>query len=234
MCGRFSLTSPPQRLDDHFRVAHVPEMRRRYNIAPAQEVAVLRFRPQEGRGWAVMRWGLVPSWSRQVGKGSGLINARAETVSEKPSFRESFASRRCLIPADGFYEWRRRGGGKQPWRIARADDGPFAFAGLWDRLSDPAGAAVESCAIITTVANALMRPIHERMPVILDPDDYALWLGEEGEGGARVLSLLGPRDDPAMIAYPVSARVNNPANDDDACIARLGEARGRDGGPAAS
>jgi len=224
MCGRYSLTSPPEALRRLFKTTGpLPNLQPRYNIAPTQAAAVVRTTSgSPGRELALLRWGLVPSWSKGPDHRYSMINARAETVARKPAFRAAFEARRCLIPADGFYEWRRsgrNGGGREPYRICLADEAAFAFAGLWECWIGPDGAALESCAVITCDANALVAPIHDRMPVILDPADHAAWLGEGGASAADARALLRPFPAEAMRAYPVSTRVNSPRNDDARCFA---------------
>ncbi len=198
-------------------------LRPRYNIAPSQDVAVARAAP-DGRTLAMLRWGLIPAWARDSAIGHKLINARSETAAEKPSFRSAFRHRRCLIPADGFYEWQRRGGTRQPWLFGLRDGAPLVFAGLWERWTVPEGAAltrslaerspgnaVETCTILTTAANETAAPVHGRMPVILPPDAWDPWLaGEEVP--------LGPYPAGDMTAHPVSTHVNRPANDDPRCV----------------
>jgi putative SOS response-associated peptidase YedK len=164
-----------------------------------------------------MRWGLIPSWAKDPGIGTQLINARAETVATKPAFRAAFRERRCLILTDGFYEWQSQGGRKRPWCIRMRDRRPFAFAGLWERWTDPEGRAIESCTIITTTPNDLVRRFHHRMPVILAPQAYDLWLDVGIREVDRLLPLLVSYPPDEMIAYPVSPLVNNPANDSPAC-----------------
>lgn len=189
----------------------------RYNIAPTQPVPVVRQKPREGaREILFMRWGLIPSWATDATIGNRTINARSETVETTPSFREPFRSRRCLIPADGFYEWKRNGKTKQPFCFEVADGQLFAFAGLWDRWTDPQGQAVESCTILTTTANALSADLHDRMPVILRPEDYDCWLDTKDGNINSGLKLLVPFTGP-MRRYPVSARVNQVQNDDSEC-----------------
>ncbi len=216
MCGRYSLTSPVESVVQLFALDARPNLPPRYNIAPTQEVAVLL---TEGgaRSLRLMRWGLVPAWAKNVSFGVKMINARAETVAERPSFRSAFKRRRCLIPADGFYEWQARGKGpKQPYRITQFDGLPFAFAGLWEAWQEPDGDELLSCTIITTEANRLLREIHPRMPVILDSADYDNWLNFDSTVPAQ--SLLKPAPDDWLMAYPVSTRINNVRNDDAACI----------------
>jgi putative SOS response-associated peptidase YedK len=213
MCGRFALFAGPEELAKAFGVTiEDVTLPPRYNIAPAQAVPVVR--TTDGRRQLVpAHWGLIPAWAKEAAMGSRMINARAETVTEKPAFRVAFRSRRCLIPASGFYEWQARGRGKVPHFIRRADGGLLAFAGLWERWTPAEGEPVESCAILTTTANAVMAPIHERMPVILDPGDFPAWLGETAAAPADVAALLRPFTDGRLVAVPVSTYVNNPAHD---------------------
>ena len=202
-----------------FGVEERPNLAPRYNIAPTQQVAIVRLQ-DDVRRLALAHWGLLPSWAKDRKMAARLINARAETVAEKPSFRAAFATRRCLVPADGYYEWLAMKDGKQPYRLARRDGAPFAFAGLWERWIEPEGGAhVESCTIITTAADDAVRPIHHRMPAILAPGDYAEWLGESAVPRDRLLALVQGARSPDLVARPVSRRLNNPRNDDAACIA---------------
>ncbi len=211
MCGRFTQRADAKRLAKAFRVEEVPPVEPRFNIAPSQEILAVRDEG-DGRETAFFRWGLVPSWAKDASAGARLINARSETVEEKPSFRDAFRRRRCIIPADGFYEWRRAGGSKQPYYFRMRDESPFGFAGLWERWEGDGGRALNSCTILTTEANDVLRPVHDRMPVILHSEDYALWL-EAGERERTVLrELLRPYPAEEMIGYPVSAIVNSPSN----------------------
>ena len=225
MCGRFSLTTAPEAMRELFGFENLPNLAPRYNIAPTQDVAVVRQAAGGERELVLLRWGLVPSWTRDTAHPAPMINARAETVGEKPAFRGAFRARRCLVPADGFYEWRREDGGKQPFRIGFADGGLFAFAGLWESWTGPsegndaATGPVESVTIITTDANRKLRPIHHRMPVILDPDDYVTWLDPDPTAAPAVLELLKPHAPEAMAFYRVGRQVNDARNDDPACIA---------------
>ena len=226
MCGRYSLTSPTEAVRRMFDFPEQPNLAVRVNIAPSQDVAAVRLGADgaSARHFAWLRWGLIPSWAKEPGIGNRMINARAETIAEKPAFRAAFRRRRCLIPADGFYEWKTERGRKQPYRIALEGGAPFAFAGIWERWegSGEAG-AVESCTIITTEANARLMAIHHRMPVILAPGAYEAWL-DPATPGAEAQALLRPAPSEWFTAYRVSPKINSPANDDPALIAPLDEA----------
>lgn len=218
MCGRFTLSLPVPALLSHFGLAEMPALPPRYNIAPTQSVAAVLVLTGD-REFRLMRWGLIPSWAKDPAIGSRMINARAETVAQKPTFRTALKDRRCLIMADGFYEWDKKGESKQPYHVVRRDNAPLAFAGLWDRW-EPAqgGEPVESCTIITTEANAVVAAFHERMPVILDPDDYPLWLDPEVREAQKLLPLLRPYPAEKMVAHPVGTLVNSPAHESPDCI----------------
>jgi putative SOS response-associated peptidase YedK len=221
MCGRFSLGATI-RIGQVFDLPDWPETPPRYNIAPSQAVpAVIQNRESGGREVRPFRWGLVPSWAKDPTIGNRLINARSETAASKPAFRTPLRDRRCLILADGFYEWKREGARKQPYYITLRDGAPFAFAGLWDHWAPADGQPLETCTILTTTPNAVLQPIHDRMPVILPPDAHTVWLDPTLRDVARVQALLTPYPADAMIAYPVSPRVNNPAYDAPECIAPL-------------
>src|SRR5438034_5135530 len=221
MCGRFTLEKSIGDLASLFQLPAVTELTDRYNIAPTQPIAVIRAASEgDGRELAMVRWGLIPGWSKEPGSMPLLINARAETAATKPAFRAALRRRRCLVPADGFYEWQRQGGQKQPFHMRRRDGQPFALAGLWERWEGPDG-CIDSCALLTTASNALMRPIHDRMPVILDPQSFDLWLDPRMQDVERVQSLLRPYPAEAMIAYPVSPMVNNARNDNPQCVLPL-------------
>ena len=211
MCGRFAQKSPAKKIAKQFKFEEVPPLAERYNVAPTQMILGIR-EEAAAREATFFTWGLVPRWAKDPGIGNKLINARSETVEEKPSFRESFRRRRCIIPADGFYEWTREAGRKQPFFFKLKDERPFGFAGLWDRWEGEGGKVINSCTILTTEANEVLRPIHERMPVILHPADYAVWL----EGGDRELvltrELLRPYPGEEMVGYAVSTAVNSPHN----------------------
>jgi len=218
MCGRYDLNTPPIKLKTRFqtdfgRIAQ--ELSPRYNIAPSMRVPLIHIEDGE-RCAAMMTWGLVPRWARDV-SGVNPINARGESIAEKPMFRDAFERRRCLIPADGFYEWKRSAAGKQPWRFTMADKEPFAMAGIWDEWGKE-GDKRQTCAIITVGANELMAPIHDRMPVIISLEAYARWLDPANE---FAFDLLVPYPVEEMFAYPVSTRVNTAKNDDPAVIEPL-------------
>ena len=245
MCGRFTQRLSWAELHELMDLIGAPlNLQPRYNVAPGQEVAIVRaadpgsqearpgqcpdsFRVSKGTGGrrlSMLRWGLVPAWARDSSIGSRLINARSETVAEKPAFRAAYRRRRCLVPADGFYEWQRRGGGRQPWLFGLRNGSPFAFAGLWERWTAPEdqaparslfgpepGGPVETFTILTTAANETVAPVHGRMPVILPPDAYGSWLAGED-------IPLGPCPADDMHAHPVSTLVNRPASDDPRCV----------------
>jgi putative SOS response-associated peptidase YedK len=220
MCGRFTLASPGAIVAELFGLAAAPALVPRYNIAPSQAVAVVRG-GSGGHSFAELHWGLIPSWSKDAAIGNKMINARGETLAEKPAFRSAYRSRRCLILADGFFEWATGPGRKQPWYFRSRDRRPFAFAGLWERWKGADGDAVESCTIVTTTASELVAPVHDRMPVILDPESLEAWLDTGGRPGDTVDALLRPCPAERLEAYPVSFAVNSPANDSPACIAPL-------------
>ena len=225
MCGRYSLKTPADILAKQFRVSKVPALSPRFNIAPSQPITIVRLRAlQNGREMELVRWGLIPSWAKDPGIGNKMINARAETVSEKPAFREAFARSRCLVPADGYYEWQRQGRmgeRKQPFYIRMRDERPFAFAGLWERWTGPDEQVIESCAILATEPNEPLKEIHDRMPVILDPNDYEQWLDPYIRQAELLQPLLRPYRNDALTAFPVGLRVNDPTHDDPACIEPL-------------
>jgi putative SOS response-associated peptidase YedK len=216
MCGRFTLRSSPRAVAEAFGLSDIPDFEPRYNIAPTQPVAAIRL--QEGhRQLSFLHWGLIPSWALDPSIGNRMINARAEGLADKPSFRSAFKKGRCLVVADGFYEWQKAGKAKQPFYITLKDERPFAFAGLaehWHR----GGQVIDSCTIVTTEPNELMADIHDRMPVILSPDDYDLWLDPEFQGKDKLLSMLRPCAADGMTAYPVNTVVNSPKNEKAECV----------------
>jgi len=215
MCGRYSFTQLAEAIADKFQVKEVPPLSPRYNIAPTQEIATVSVNSESSdRQFKMLRWGLIPSWAKDAKMGAKLINARAETVAEKPAFRAAFKKRRCLILADGFYEWQTQNGEKQPFYFRLENSEPFAFAGLWEHWEKGEGEPIETCTILTTEANELMCPIHNRMPVILDSKNYEQWLDPK----MVKTELLQPYSTEKMICYPVSRQVNNSKNDRPECI----------------
>ncbi len=219
MCGRYRLSKRKQLIEEHFdTVSGDEEWNPRYNIAPTQPVPVIRQNPKEPRReLSLVRWGLVPFWSKDLSGSAKMINARSETAATAPAFRDALASRRCIIPADGFYEWQRRGKTKQPYCFEVNDGELFAFAGIWDRWKDPSGNWIKTCSILTTTPNAVASTVHDRMPVILDGADYDLWLDPGMTDADVACDLLKPYGARLMRCYPVSSRVNNVANDDEEC-----------------
>ena len=223
MCGRYNLITDSQALVDFFDVLNSLPIEPRYNIAPSQEIPVVRMAAR-GRELASMRWGLIPHWAKERKTGSGVINARAETVAEKPFFRNAFRQRRCLIPATGFYEWKPHNGGKQPYHFQIRKGGLFAFAGLWESWTGQQNRRVETCAIIVTEANEAISPIHDRMPVILRPEDFASWLSPANTHPELLQPLLRPCPASWVDSYAVSRMVSSPKNDGPECIAPLEQA----------
>ena len=216
MCGRYTLRTPVDSLVERFKIDEYPSsITPSYNVAPTQEVAAV-VEEEEKRKLEVFHWGLIPSWAKDHAIGNKMINARAETVSEKPSFRSAFKKRRCLILADGFYEWQKTESVKQPYHINMEDGSPFAFAGLWEIWKN--GEEIRSCTIITTEANDLMNEIHHRMPVILHPEDYGMWLDPDFDEKELLTSLLQPYPSDEMEAYTVSTRVNKPSNNEPSVV----------------
>jgi putative SOS response-associated peptidase YedK len=221
MCGRFTLTAPRKALTKLFPRFDLPDLFPNYNVAPTQAVLAVRVPHGEDEpAPALLKWGLVPGWADDPAIGNRMINARAETAAEKPSFRSAFRKRRCLILADGFFEWGKAGGKKQPYLFRLAGGEPFAFAGLWEHWERD-GKVIDSCTILTTEPNELVKPLHDRMPAILSPSDFGLWLDPKVEKGAELHVLLRPYPAEAMTAYPVSLRVNSPKNNDAGCVAPL-------------
>ncbi|HEX5758616.1 MAG TPA: SOS response-associated peptidase [Thermoanaerobaculia bacterium] len=223
MCGRYTLSSPGDALAEVFGLPKAPQLPLRFNIAPTQESAVVRAAaPGGGRRLDLLRWGLVPYWAEDKAIGNRLINARAESAAEKPAFGESFRRRRCLVAADGFYEWKTLGRAKQPFLIRRPDRRPFAFAGLWSRWRPrDGGDPLETYAILTTAADERIGDLHDRMPVILDPGQFDLWLDPEVQDPARLAPLLRGGRGGDLELVPVSTRVNKPENDGPDCIEPL-------------
>lgn len=223
MCGRFSLARRLEELEQYFEfVTELDSLDRRYNIAPTQSSPVIAF--QDGVNvLKMMRWGLIPHWAQDEKIGYKMINARAEGIEKKPSFKVPFRKKRCLVIADGFYEWDKRGKkAKVPYRFTLKSGDPFAFAGLWDSWRNPEGKGLETFTIITTDANELITPLHNRMPVMLHPEDYPKWINPEGGNLDELKALLVPFPPNKMIGYEVSTVVNSPKNDSTQCIAKVG------------
>ena len=218
MCGRFALKAPPADIARQFGVDAVPELAPRYNIAPTQDILIIRTDAQARLEAVQVKWGLLPSWAKDISMAAKLANARGETVAEKPAFRSAFRRMRCLIPADGFYEWEATPSGKQPWFLRLKSQAPLAFAGLWEHWQGPDGAALETATLITTDANELVRPVHDRMPVILPPGDWAAWLGAQTKAD-DLKALLKPLPSDLMERYRVSRRMSNARNEGADCVA---------------
>lgn len=224
MCGRFNLTATPEQIKEAFNLPSLLDFQPSYNITPGQDILAIVPSDENMDGnhcnqTVQLYWGLIPSWSKDRKISQHLINARAETIAEKPSFRSAFMKRRCLVPATGFYEWRQTEQGKQAYHITRPDHKTFAFAGLWEHW-EQGGETVYSCTIITTSANQLMLPIHNRMPVIVDPQNYANWLDRQSRKD-DLQALLATDAYSAMDTIPVSSWVNSPRHNDVNCIRRL-------------
>lgn len=220
MCGRFTLRTPAARVAELFDLDQVPILQPRYNIAPTQQVATIRRTlgsspPAQKREFAMLRWGLIPFWAKDAKFGARAINARSESISDKPTFRDAYKKRRCLVLADGYYEWKKVGKAKQPYLIHFSDDRPFAFAGLWDRWRSSSDELIESCTILTTTASPSLAHLHERMPVILDYENHSPWLD-----GSMDADALIDCPEPGLLQTPVSPLVNSVKNDTAACLNR--------------
>lgn len=216
MCGRFALNENPRKLAEYFLLSGDVDFSPSWNIAPSLRICTITADGEGSRHLNKMHWGLIPSWAKDAMIGNKLSNARGETVAEKPSFRSAFKARRCLIPASGFYEWKTEKGVKFPWYISLKSGDPMAFAGLWETWHPKEGETIESCCIITTDANKLMDPIHDRMPVILDPDQWATWLSPQEHQADKLLPLIRPHDPESMQAWAVTREVNRVGLRDDA------------------
>ena len=222
MCGRYAFYSPAEAVRRTFMLDDVPALEPRYNVAPTQDVPAIRSGEEGARSFAMLHWGLVPKWAKERAIGNRMINARAETVAEKPAFRDALRKRRCLVLTDGWYEWQVAPDGKQPWFIRTEAAQPFAFAGLWERWKDPVnGSMLESCTIVTTDAAASIRRIHERMPVVLAGSDWDRWLDTAFSDADTLSGLLKPYAG-GLEAWPVSRQVNAPKNQGPALIERVG------------
>jgi len=223
MCGRYALTVSARVLAELFELEIAPEFEARYNIAPTQTVPIVRRNRDDHREMSLARWGLIPSWASDAKMGARMINARAETVASKPAFRSAAKRRRCLVPADGFFEWQRVGDAKQPHLIRFSDARPFAFAGLWETWQPPTDVPVASFTIITTRPNSVVARVHDRMPVILPGEAFAEWLGPDELASERLAELLAPHPADEMEAFPVARTVGNPRNDSPECVAPLAQ-----------
>ena len=222
MCGRFALPTP-EVLASHFSVKKTPDLAQRYNIAPSQDISAVRLIPHTAdREIVLLRWGLIPFWAKDRKIGYKMINARAESVADKPAFRTAFRHRRCLIPAAGFFEWSHKAKTKQPYYIRLKDSNILAFAGLWEHWVGKNGEIIDSCTIITTDANKTVGNIHDRMPVIIESELYDRWL-DPGAEEKNLLSLFTPFPDKKILAYPVGIEVNNPKNDNPNCLVEMKE-----------
>jgi putative SOS response-associated peptidase YedK len=217
MCGRYAITTAPEAMRGLFRYLDQPNFPARYNVAPTQPIPVVRLLEGQRR-FSLVRWGLIPAWVKDPRTFSLVINARGESVLDKPAFRAAMRYRRCLIPADGFYEWKRDGERKRPYFVRMKGGGPIAFAGLWEAWSGPNGEELETAAIVTTVANQTLRAIHDRMPVIVPPEAFDLWLDCRGVDAETAAALIQPAPDAWLEAYEVSTAVNRTANDSSALI----------------
>lgn len=222
MCGRFTLTTPPEMVRREFGLDATPELEPRFNVAPGQEVAGVSQDPANGRVLKTRRWGLVPSWAKDPKPGGRLVNARVETANEKPAYRDAFRRRRCLVPADGFFEWAGSGRGpRQPWYISRPDSACFAIAGLYERWRRPDGDWLETCVLLTTDASPQLAAIHDRMPLILVPDDWTAWLDPDVEEPSGLVRLRQTSATLRFALRRVGPRVNRPEHDDLGCIAAV-------------
>ncbi len=221
MCGRYTLRAPRKALTELLDVPQLPFLEPRFNIAPSQPVPVVRIAAgQAERECVLVRWGLIPTWAKDAAIGNRLINAHSDTAASKPAFRAAFKQRRCLVPADGFYEWMKVDGKKQPYLIGVGEGQPFALAGLWEAWQHE-GQTIESCTILTTDANERLRALHDRMPVILPKEAHALWLDPLVKDPARLVPLLRPYPAEDMSCYPVSTLVNSPRHEGPRCAERL-------------
>lgn len=224
MCGRYTHLYTWKQLHRLMELTTpLVDLPMRYNVAPTQRAPVVRQSRANARTLDMLRWGLVPSWAKDLAVGSSMINARGETIASKPAFRAAFKRRRCIVPISGFYEWQKLGGTrKQPHYITASDDQPLALAGLWESWLSPEQESIETYTIVTTTPNEMMAEIHDRMPVILHAEDLDAWLDPGDEGSARVAGLIRPYPAELMLARPVSTHVNSPRHDDPSCIQTLG------------
>lgn len=220
MCGRFTLAAGPEYIAEYFQIdGPIPEFQSCWNITPGGDIPVICQAPDDGRTCSLMHWGLIPHWAKTRNAKYKMINAKAETLSTRPAYRDAYKHRRCLIPASGFYEWHIETNGKQPYYVHRKDDGLLAFAGLWEYWEGEH--IINSCTIITTEANSLIQSIHDRMPVIIEQNNYDKWLNPHNTDMNQLVKLLSPGDVPLLEYYRISTAVNNPAHDNQALIDRI-------------
>lgn len=223
MCGRYFLHSTADKLTRLFGEMPMPLLEPRYNIAPTQPVPIVRQDARGRREMVLVRWGLIPSWSKGPDPRFSMINARAETAAQKPAYRSAFRYRRCLVPADGFYEWRKVDGGKQPYVLRPGNDQALALAGLWEHWQDADGNELESCSILVRAANDQVAPVHDRMPVVIGPDAFDLWLDIHAQKPAPIETLMAAQQPPDLVIRPVGRAVNNPRNDSPSLLDPLDE-----------
>ncbi len=223
MCGRFDLHLPIEFLADYFGAPVLQDLQPHFNIAPTQQVLVIRTNQDGSRHFAFLKWGLIPSRAKDLSIGAKLINARSETVDVKPSFRNALKNRRCIVPANGFYEWANVGGKKKPLYVKMKDNSPMIFAGLWEHWKSSEGNIIESCTILTTSSNDLIKPLHDRMPLILDNQDMDLWLNPQIIDPEKLKHLFVPCSSEKLEMFPVSEIVNSTRNDIVECILPLSE-----------
>ena len=220
MCGRLTLRTPTTALTALFSGIQFPQREFRFNICPTQPVLCIRQAKSSQLESVDLRWGLIPAWTKDTKTGVGLINARSETAATKPSFRDAFQHRRCLIIADGFFEWKKTGSTKQPFYICRKDQQPFCLAGLWESWQNEDQTAIQTCTVLTTSANEFMAPLHDRMPVFLEPNQFERWLDKTSHLADTIQPMMSPLSTDSLQAHPVSTLVNRPGNDSKECITR--------------
>jgi putative SOS response-associated peptidase YedK len=218
MCGRFVLENTPEQLMKVYRLSSRPDLSPRYNIAPSQQIAIVRQQNGGDRELVMMQWGLIPSWAKDPAIGYKMINARSETAHEKPSFKQALRSRRCIVPVSGFYEWEKKGKEKIPHYIHLRDGDIMSLAGLWETWKSPEGERLETCAILTTAANSLLKPLHDRMPVVLHNEEFNLWFNRDVDDINLLAELFHSYPSDRLEEHIVSKGVNSPSNDSPECI----------------
>jgi len=218
MCGRFVLENTPEQLMKVYRLSSRPDLSPRYNITPSQQIAVVRQQNGGDREMVMMQWGLIPSWAKDPAIGYKMINARSETAHEKPSFKQALRSRRCIVPVSGFYEWEKKGKEKIPHYIHLRDGDIMSLAGLWETWKSPEGERLETCTILTTAANSLLKPLHDRMPVVLHNEEFNLWFNRDVDDINLLAELFHSYPSDRLEEHIVSKKVNSPSNDSPECI----------------